>query len=159
MNRQWRHVGLTDFNIEIAAQRQPLCPQQDIRICNRKPKMILRQFQQDRVVDHPPLLIHQWHIQTLTGLGLCQITRGHPLHKLCGIWPLYFHLPLSGHVPDLYVLTQVPVILFGAMFESLGQDRVVDYRKTGNPKRLDPRGIGRGPLAPDAMAGYGSSSP
>jgi hypothetical protein len=104
-------------------------------------------FSKHRIIDQPALVIDQRHIEAISNLRLRDVARGHPLHQPCGIRAADLHLPLAGHVPDLHVLSQVPVIFLDARLERLGQQHVVDHGKAANPGGFDAIRIGG---APDA---------
>ena len=85
--------------------------------------------------------------KALTDAGRGQIARRHQLCQMRRIAAAQLDLALATHIPDLYVLLQVPVVVGEAAPESLGQNGVVDHRVTADAERLDARRIGRGPLA------------
>jgi hypothetical protein len=62
--------------------------------------------------------------------------------------PVICDLTLAGHIPDLHMFAQVPVILFDRGLERLGQQHVIDHGKAAHAGLFDAVRIGRAADAP-----------
>ena len=73
------------------------------------------------------------------------VARCHPLDQPCGVGAVDLHLALAGHIPDLDMFAQVPVVVFDRAGIGLGQQHVIDDTKAAHAVLFDLIGVRAAP--------------
>ena len=106
-------------------------PQLLLGVGNREPVPVVRQLQQDRIVQQHTVMVAQRNILALPHHALAQVTRAEDLRQLAGIRTFEFHLALNGHIPHRDAIDDPPVFFFRLAIAGRHQHVVVG-RKAGH---------------------------
>ena len=109
---------------------------------------LLRELEQDGVVEHPGVLVNQRDVEALVDFGIAQVAGCHPLQQSGRVQTLDFYLALAGDVPQLHMLPKLPVVLLGRAPKGFGQQHVINDGVTLHPKGIHPLSVGRAAVAP-----------
>ena len=109
LHLQRGHVQLADIDIPAFRRVHPLQPQHKVGVRDREPEFILRQPQQNRIVQDAALVIAQYAVFATHRLDAGGVAGDDCVDEILGIRPFDADLPLHRDVPQRHAIDQRPV--------------------------------------------------